>query len=41
MDEDGAKHVRDAIDLMQREMGADWEVVAVEEYEDGGAPGAA
>ena len=31
MGEDDANHVRNAIDLMQREIDADWEVVAVEE----------
>jgi len=31
MYEDDANHVRNAIDLMQREVDADWEVVAVEE----------
>jgi len=31
MYEDDANHVRNAIDLMQREMDADWKVVAVED----------
>jgi hypothetical protein len=31
MDEDDANHIRNAIDLMQREIEADWDVVAVEE----------
>jgi len=31
MDEDDANHIRNAIDLMQREVDVDWDVVAVEE----------